>query len=94
MICQSHVTIFDKCGICGVSVTKGDHIGIRLDDDDFDETWQWYHPKCYGSKFNNIPRNQTTKPCEKCISFITLGDGEQICEVCKYAKDWKERGLR
>lgn len=53
---MSDKTIFTKCGVCGETVVKKDHVGIRLDDDDWDETWQWYHPTCYGSKFNFIPR--------------------------------------
>ena len=51
--------IFRYCGVCGKKVIKGNHIGINLKDDDFEETWQWYHPKCYGSRFNNVPRKTT-----------------------------------
>lgn len=39
-------------------------------------------------------QSKPRKPCKKCLSFIKLGSGDEICEKCKYAKNWKELGLR
>lgn len=55
---NSRFTIFTRCGICGKIVKKENHIGIRLNDDDWEDSMQYYHPECYGSKFSNIPRNR------------------------------------